>query len=240
MRIAFDVSPFSHPPTGIGNYLKGALAGLAAAGAGSHEIVPFAPTSLKGPERIRARLADLPVRSRLWPLPASHALRTAWSIAGFPPTEWLLGRFDALVFTDWMTPPQRGGLRATTIHDLVPHHRPEWCTPRTIAMHRRKDGSARRCDVVFANSANPKVNPATNPRLQFGQLNQLQNANAAKIANAPPATSGVIIAAFPMTFGEKHHNPIATMPLLGPYRRRANQYTEIAPIKLNGTQASRP
>jgi glycosyltransferase involved in cell wall biosynthesis len=153
MRVAFDVSPLSHPPTGIGNYIRGTLAGLVAAAGEIDEIVPFAPTSLKGPERIRARLAGLPVRSRLWPLPASHAARTAWSMVGFPPAEWLIGRFDALIFTDWMSPPQRGGLRATTIHDLVPHHHPEWCTPRTIAMHRRKDEAARRCDLVFANSS---------------------------------------------------------------------------------------
>lgn len=153
MRVAFDVSPLSHPPTGIGNYIRGTLAGMTAAAGTGDEIVPFAPTSLRGPKRIRARLVGLPVTPRLWPLPASHLARTGWSRIGFPPAEWLLGRFDALLFTDWMTPPQRAGLRATTIHDLVPHHHPEWCTPRTIAMHRRKDDAARRCDVVFANSA---------------------------------------------------------------------------------------
>ncbi len=153
MRIAVDVSPLSHPPTGIGNYIRGSLAGLAEAAGGQHEIVAFAPTSLKGPERIREALAGIPVLTRLWPLPASHAVRTAWSRLGHPAAERLLGSFDALLYTDWMTPPQRSGLRATTIHDLNPLHHPEWCTPRTIAMHRRKDADAvRACDVVFTNS----------------------------------------------------------------------------------------
>jgi glycosyltransferase involved in cell wall biosynthesis len=50
-----------------------------------------------------------------------------------------------------MYPPQRGGVRATTIHDLVPLHHREWVTPRTYAMHRRKyEHAARTCDVVFA------------------------------------------------------------------------------------------
>jgi glycosyltransferase involved in cell wall biosynthesis len=90
---------------------------------------------------------------RLWPLPASHAVRTAWSALGRPSAERLLGSFDALLYTDWMTPPQRSGLRGTTIHDLNPLHHPEWCTARTIAMHRRKDAdAARKCDVVFTNS----------------------------------------------------------------------------------------
>lgn len=153
MRIVVDVSPLSHPPTGIGNYIRGSLAGLAAAAGGEHEIVAFAPTSLHGPARIRQVLAGIPVATRLWPLPASHAVRTAWGMLGHPSAERLLGAFDALLYTDWMTPPQRSGLRATTIHDLNPLHHPEWCTPRTIAMHRRKDADAvRACDVIFTNS----------------------------------------------------------------------------------------
>ena len=56
VRIAFDVSPLSHPLLGIGNYIQGSLGGLAEAAAGEHEIVAFAPTSIKGPRRIRAAL----------------------------------------------------------------------------------------------------------------------------------------------------------------------------------------
>jgi len=153
MRIVVDVSPLSHPRTGIGNYLVGTVGGLAQAGAGTHELVPFAPTSLRGPTRIREALAGIPVRPRLWPVPASHAVRTAWSRLGRPAAERLLGPFDALVFTDWMYPPQRGGVRATIVHDLVPIHHPEWCTPRTVSMHTRKyENAARTCDVIFANS----------------------------------------------------------------------------------------
>ena len=39
MRIAFDVSPLSHPLLGIGNYIQGSLRGLAEVSAGTHEIV---------------------------------------------------------------------------------------------------------------------------------------------------------------------------------------------------------
>jgi glycosyltransferase involved in cell wall biosynthesis len=134
--------------------MRGALAGLAEASAGRHEIVAFAPTSLRGPERIRAALAGIDVELRTWPLPASHALRTAWSRAGRPAAERFLGPFDVLHFSDWMYPPQRAGVRATTIHDLVPLRHPEWVTPRTRAMHSRKyRNAAETCDLVFVNSA---------------------------------------------------------------------------------------
>jgi glycosyltransferase involved in cell wall biosynthesis len=153
VRIAFDVSPLSHTPLGIGNYIRGSLSGLVEAAGGRHEIVAFAPTSLRGPGRIRDALAGIDVELRTWPLPASHAIRTLWSRAGRPPAERLLGRFDVLHFTDWMYPPQSDGVRATTIHDLVPLHYPEWCTPRTVSMHSRKfENAARTCDLVFVNS----------------------------------------------------------------------------------------
>ncbi len=153
MRIAFDVSPLSHQLLGIGNYIRGSLAGLVEVSGDDHEVVAFAPTSIRGPERIRAALAGIDVELRTWRLPFSHAVRTAWSRLGRPAGERLLGDFDVLHFSDWMFPPQRAGVRATTIHDLVPLHHPEWTTARTRAMHARKyRNAARTCDVVFVNS----------------------------------------------------------------------------------------
>ena len=153
MRIVVDVSPLSHPRTGIGNYIRGSLGGLAAASGGRHELVAFGPTSLRGPDAIRAALEGIHVSEHLIRLPASHALRTGWSRLGRPPVERFVGPLDAFVFSEWMYPAQRGGVRATVFHDLVPFHHPEWCTPRTVSMHTRKARhAAQTCDVVFANS----------------------------------------------------------------------------------------
>jgi glycosyltransferase involved in cell wall biosynthesis len=155
MRIAFDVSPLSHERTGVNNYIRGSLAGLAeVARPLGHELVAFAPTSPAGRRVIPEALAGIDVELRLVGLPGAHGWRTAWSLLGRPAAERWLGRFDVLHFTDWMYPPQRAGVRATTIHDLVPVHHPEWTTKRTQAMHGRKyRNAARTCDVVFANSA---------------------------------------------------------------------------------------
>ena len=155
MRIAFDVSPLSHERTGVNNYIRGSLTGLAeVARPLGHEIVAFAPTSPAGKRVIPEALAGIDVELKLVSLPGAHAWRTAWSVLGYPPAERFVGRFDALHFSDWMYPPQRRGVRATTIHDLVPLHHPEWTTKRTRAMHGRKyRNAALTCDVVFANSA---------------------------------------------------------------------------------------
>jgi glycosyltransferase involved in cell wall biosynthesis len=83
----------------------------------------------------------------------SHAIRVAWSRLARPSAERFLGRFDVLHYSDWMYPPQRGGVRATTIHDLVPLHFPMWTTERTRSMHGAKyRNAARTCDVIFCNS----------------------------------------------------------------------------------------
>ncbi len=154
MKVVFDVSPLSHERTGVNNYIRGSLGGLVEAGRErGHEIVAFAPTSPAGRRVIRDELAGLDIEVRLLPLPGAHGWRTMWSLVGSPAAERWLGPFDALHFTDWMFPPQRRGVRATTIHDLVPLHHPEWTTHRTQAMHGRKyRNAARTCDVVFANS----------------------------------------------------------------------------------------
>ena len=47
MRIAYDVTPLSHPRTGVGNYILGALKGMLAAAAGGHEFVAFGPVSVR-------------------------------------------------------------------------------------------------------------------------------------------------------------------------------------------------
>jgi glycosyltransferase involved in cell wall biosynthesis len=151
VRIAFDVSPLSHERTGVNNYIRGSLAGVVEAGA--DDVVAFAPTSPAGARTIPEALAGLAVDLRTVRLPFAHGWRTAWSKLGWPPAERFLGRFDVLHFQQWMTPPQRSGLRSTMLHDLVPVRFPEWTTARTRSMHRAQYEAAKGCAVVFVNSA---------------------------------------------------------------------------------------
>jgi glycosyltransferase involved in cell wall biosynthesis len=151
VRIVVDASPLSRPRTGIGNYIRGMVAGLAEAAGGEHEVVAFGPSGPRGRARIREALDALGVEVRT-PL-APHALRQAWSRSGHVPVERFVGRLDVFHFSDWMYPPQRSGLRATTIHDLVPLRFPEWVEPETVRLHGPKyEHAARTCDRIFVNS----------------------------------------------------------------------------------------
>ena len=153
MRIVYDVSPLSHPLTGVGNYVRGSLAGLVEAAGRAHEIVAFAPTSPAGRKAIPRALEGIDVELRLVPLPFSQRWRDAWSRLRRPALERVVGAFDVFHYSDWMYPPQAGGVRATTVHDLVPLRFPEWVTERTRSMHGAKYAdTARTADLVFVNS----------------------------------------------------------------------------------------
>jgi glycosyltransferase involved in cell wall biosynthesis len=150
MRIVVDVTPLSHPRTGVGNYLRGSLGGLAEAAGNEHEIVAFAPVSMLSRERLEQAIDGIPVERRLVSLPPSaHLWRTLWSRVGTPTVERLVGPLDVFHFSDWMYPRQRTGLRSTIVHDLIPLRHPEWVHPRTrrqnVAKYRH---AARTCDVI--------------------------------------------------------------------------------------------
>ena len=154
VRIAFDVSPLSHPRTGVGNYIRGSLARSRRGGRGRARDRPVRADEPAGQagESLQ-ELAGIPVEPRLRFLPFAHFWRQGWSRAGWPAVERFLGPFDVLHFTDWMYPPQRGGIRSTTIHDLVPLRFPEWTQGRTLRMHGAKyRNAARTCDLIFVNS----------------------------------------------------------------------------------------
>jgi glycosyltransferase involved in cell wall biosynthesis len=153
MRLVVDVSPLSRPRTGIGNYLRGMVVGLGEAAGGRHELVAFGPSGPRGRERIRESLAGLPVDLRLPLLPRAQWWRTGWSRLGRPPVERVVGPLDVFHFSDWMYPAQRGGVRVTTVHDLVPLRFPEWAEPASRRMHGAKyRNAARTCDLIVVNS----------------------------------------------------------------------------------------
>jgi glycosyltransferase involved in cell wall biosynthesis len=152
VRIVVDVSPLGLRRTGIGNYLLGMLGGLSQAIGEEDGLIAFA---IAGPRRkrvIEQVLDGLPLERRLVLVPPSaHTWRTAWSRLGRVSVEWLAGRLDVFHFSDWMYPPQRAGVRATTIYDLIPLHFPDWVAPLTRRMHGRKyRNAASTCDVIFA------------------------------------------------------------------------------------------
>jgi glycosyltransferase involved in cell wall biosynthesis len=154
VRIVVDATPLSHPRTGVGNYVLGSLRGLHEASGAEHEVVAFAAVSVLSRDRLREALGSVQVARRIVTLPPSaHLWRTLWSRLGRPPIERLAGPLDVFHFSDWLYPRQRGGVRSTMIHDLVPLRFPRWVHARTrrqnLAKYRH---AAATCDVIVVNS----------------------------------------------------------------------------------------
>jgi glycosyltransferase involved in cell wall biosynthesis len=154
VRIVVDVTPLSHRRTGVGNYIRGSVRGLVEAAGDEHDVVAFGVVSMRSREQAESSLRGLGVETRLVTLPPSaHVWRTLWSRVGYPPVERFVGELDVFHFSDWMYPRQRGGVRSTLIHDLVPLHFPDLVHPRTrrqnLAKYRH---AAQTCDVIVVNS----------------------------------------------------------------------------------------
>src|SRR5687767_10034272 len=112
--------------------MLGMLGGIAEASEGQHELVLFAPTGPQNTRRLLRALKPIPGDRRLIVIPPpSNTWRTLWSRTQRMPVEWLVGPLDVFHLSDWMYPPQRAGLRTTTVHDLGPIHHPEWVDERT-------------------------------------------------------------------------------------------------------------
>jgi glycosyltransferase involved in cell wall biosynthesis len=181
MRIVFDVSPLSHPPTGVGYYIRGTLAGLVEAAGDEHEVIALGPTSAWGVGYLREALEGIPLRQQIRVLPFAHALRTTWSKLGWPPVERFTGPLDVFHYSDWMYPRQRSGVRATTVHDLVPLRYPQWVQGRTRRMHSAKVRQmAESCDVVFCNS-----------QFTAGEVAELVGIEPARLRVAYPAADAL-------------------------------------------------
>jgi glycosyltransferase involved in cell wall biosynthesis len=129
------------------------LKGLTNVAGVDDELVMFGLTGLRGRSQLELSLAGIPLERRLVSVPLARVWRPLWSRTGSLPVERLAGRLDVFHFSDWMYPAQAGGIRATTIHDLVPLRFPHWTDRTTRRLHVPKyRNAALTCDLVFVNS----------------------------------------------------------------------------------------
>ena len=154
LRIVWDVSPLSVPPTGIGTYVRESLA-AAARLRPEHRFVALSVGGRNETVRLAEHLAGLPatIERRHRRVRGAAPLRRALNSAPLPLLEPLAGRCDAFVDSEWLYPRQRHGARIAVVHDLIPLRFPEWTTAPTRRMHLRKLEDVRRADGVVTNSA---------------------------------------------------------------------------------------
>ena len=138
MRIAWDVTPLSVPPTGIGRYILGSLEAMADARP-DWDVRALAVAEQEGIDRIEASLAGMPANVTLRPTvksPAWFTRRLATDL-GVRSLERFSGDIDAFIDSEWFRPRQKGGVRLAIVYDVIPLLFPEWVSPRTRKAHLR-------------------------------------------------------------------------------------------------------
>ncbi len=138
MRVAWEVTPLSVPPTGIGRYILGSLEAMAGARP-DWDVRAVAVAEQEGVDRIEASLAGMPANVTLRPTVKSPAwvTRRLATDFGFRSLERFSGEVDAFMDSEWFRPRQQGGVRLATVYDVIPLLFPEWVSPRTRKAHLR-------------------------------------------------------------------------------------------------------
>lgn len=113
MRVALDATPLLGQRSGVGNYVRGLVDGLAELEDGPNVLLTLFSVrgSVGGPLPARTRPAPRRAPARL--------LRRAWTRWAWPPAELLTGRVRAFHGTNFVLPPLAHAAGVVTIHDLA-------------------------------------------------------------------------------------------------------------------------
>jgi glycosyltransferase involved in cell wall biosynthesis len=128
LRVAVDATPLIGHRTGVGEFCRGALGGLA--GRTDVAVSAFAVSWRRRQRLGEALPAGVPSAQRAMP---ARPLQWSWRRFGRPSAEWFVGERDVVHGTNFVVPPTRRAGRVVTVHDLTAVRFPEMCDRPTLA-----------------------------------------------------------------------------------------------------------
>lgn len=157
MIIGIDVSMLNYQGSGVANYTFNLVKNLLKYGK-EHEYRLFY-SSLRRPknfyylEELRnlgAKIYDYPFPISIW--------KILWGKYHLVPVEWLIGKVDVFLSSDFLRPPLLKGTKGvTTIHDLTWKIFPQFHNDDIVEAHQRKlDKTVKYQDTVIVDSENTK------------------------------------------------------------------------------------
>jgi glycosyltransferase involved in cell wall biosynthesis len=122
VRIALDATPLLGQRSGVGNYVRGLVDGLAQLDEGPEVLLTLFSVrgAVPGPVPRRTRPAPRRAPARL--------LRRTWARWSWPPAELLTGRVAVFHGTNFVVPPLARAAGVVTVHDLAYLRYPETVT----------------------------------------------------------------------------------------------------------------
>jgi glycosyltransferase involved in cell wall biosynthesis len=126
VRVALDATPLLGRRTGVGRYVENLVpALLALPDAPDLHLVPFTFRGAKDLPRFPgASYGERRVPARL--------LQRAWTHLGGPPVEWVAGRCDVFLGTNFVSPPARRARGVVMVHDLAYLHHADTVTAQSL------------------------------------------------------------------------------------------------------------
>lgn len=128
MKIAIDISQTAYEGTGVARYMKNFVTSILSQNS-SHEFT-FFYSSLRKPldNEIRS-LIKSPHTLKQYKIPPS-ILEFIWNILHVFPIEYLIGKHDLFISSDWTEPPS-SMKKITILHDLIVFKMPETTHAKT-------------------------------------------------------------------------------------------------------------
>ena len=155
MRIGIDVSQLAYKNTGVSNYLENLVDNLLKTDKKNEYVFFF--SSLRKNLDSPIFNSQVPPRITLksFKFPPTF-LDLIWNKLHIIPIEWLIGKVDLFITSDWTEPPSKGK-KATFIYDLTIYKTPKETHKKIILTQKRKlKWVKKESNLVFAISESGK------------------------------------------------------------------------------------
>lgn len=137
MRIGIDVSQIAYEKTGVSEYLKSFIRELIRADKKNEYILFFSSLRRNFPfDFVQGKQFSNRVQIKTFRFPPSF-LNLLWNRLHVVPIEWLIGKTDIFITSDWTEPPS-GGKKATILYDLIVYKHPSETDSRIVETQKKK------------------------------------------------------------------------------------------------------
>lgn len=149
MRIGIDISQMAYERTGVADYLKGLVTNLLKIDKKNDYVLFFSSLRRKFPFSIFHLPSSERITVRAFKFPPI-LLDLFWNRLHIIPIEWLIGKVDVFISSDWTQPPTLRAKKATILYDLVVYKYPQE-TAKVIVntQKRRLEWVTKECDVIL-------------------------------------------------------------------------------------------
>jgi len=161
MRIGIDVSQVAYERTGVSEYLTNLVHNLIEVDK-DNEYVLFFSSLRRRIQNSSIRLAqdkiqnyNSKVKIKSFPFPPV-LLDLLWNRLHIFPIEWLIGKTDVFITSDWTEPPAKAK-KATILYDLIVYKHPSETDSKIIETQKRKlKWVKKESDIIFCISESSK------------------------------------------------------------------------------------